>query len=224
MKLHGYIYKTTNLLNNKAYIGQHRGEFNPNYYGSGIIIRRAIEKDGKQNFKIEVLAWSLSDEQQNILEKKFIADCRNILGKENVYNISEGGDGKFWEVPPMLGKHHSKESIEKIRQSNTGLKRTKETCERIGRAQLGRGKSEGEKEKRRNTLKANGYKCSEETKERIRQTKIGDKNPAKRLDVRKKLSLSHIGYIMPEEQKRKIAISMKKTLDMKRRGLNARLQ
>jgi hypothetical protein len=35
---YGYIYKTTNLLNNRIYIGKHKGEYNPNYFGSGLII------------------------------------------------------------------------------------------------------------------------------------------------------------------------------------------
>ena len=42
----GYIYKTTNLINQKIYIGQKRGRFNPGYFGSGVYITKAINKYG----------------------------------------------------------------------------------------------------------------------------------------------------------------------------------
>ena len=44
----GYIYKTTNLINNKIYIGQHKSEkFEPNkYIGSGVVLLKAINKYG----------------------------------------------------------------------------------------------------------------------------------------------------------------------------------
>ena len=41
----GYIYKTTNKINNKIYIGQHKhADFDKQYYGSGKIILEAIKK------------------------------------------------------------------------------------------------------------------------------------------------------------------------------------
>ena len=33
--MYGYIYKTTNLVNGKIYVGQHKGEFTEDYIGSG---------------------------------------------------------------------------------------------------------------------------------------------------------------------------------------------
>lgn len=54
--MYGYIYKTTNLINGKFYIGKHKSEkYDPSYYGSGKIIRLAIKKYGLENFKNEVL-------------------------------------------------------------------------------------------------------------------------------------------------------------------------
>ena len=43
--MYGYIYKTTNLVNGKIYIGQHKSNtFDTNYYGSGTILNKAIQK------------------------------------------------------------------------------------------------------------------------------------------------------------------------------------
>ena len=43
-----YIYLTTNLINGKQYIGQHKGELNDSYLGSGTNISKAINKYGKE--------------------------------------------------------------------------------------------------------------------------------------------------------------------------------
>ena len=52
--MYGYIYKTTNLLNNKIYIGQKKSnEFlHEKYLGSGKYLLNSIRKHGKENFII----------------------------------------------------------------------------------------------------------------------------------------------------------------------------
>lgn len=49
----GYIYKTTDI-NDKVYIGQHHGEFDINYFGSGKIISKIIKKR-KNLLRVELL-------------------------------------------------------------------------------------------------------------------------------------------------------------------------
>ena len=52
-----YIYKITNLLNGKIYVGKRVREDTSDmekYYGSGIAIKLAIQKYGKENFKKNV--------------------------------------------------------------------------------------------------------------------------------------------------------------------------
>ena len=50
------IYKTTNLVNGKQYIGRDSRN-NPNYLGSGTAIKNAILKHGRDNFKKEILEY-----------------------------------------------------------------------------------------------------------------------------------------------------------------------
>ena len=70
-KKHYLVYKTTNLVNGKIYIGQHQTyDLNDGYLGSGILLRRAIEKYGEENFKREILFECSSVEEMNALIKE----------------------------------------------------------------------------------------------------------------------------------------------------------
>ena len=55
--MYGYIYKTTNLVNGKIYIGQKKSTIflGEKYLGSGIELVNAIKKYGKENFKVELI-------------------------------------------------------------------------------------------------------------------------------------------------------------------------
>lgn len=55
--MQGIIYKTTNLVNGKIYIGQHHcktDEFD-GYLGSGVSLTNAVRYYGPENFKRETL-------------------------------------------------------------------------------------------------------------------------------------------------------------------------
>jgi group I intron endonuclease len=88
---YGYIYLTTNLINNKKYIGMHT-KFDKNYFGSGLLITRAIEKYGIENFKKEILEYANNKEELGELEKKYIEKYNAAKSKE-FYNIHSGGFG-----------------------------------------------------------------------------------------------------------------------------------
>lgn len=91
IKPYGYIYKTTNLINGKIYIGKKESpDFDPNYVGSGKALWGAIKKHGRENFFTEFLISCFSKEELNAEERFLIDwfDCRVPKG----YNISEGGD------------------------------------------------------------------------------------------------------------------------------------
>jgi len=85
------IYKITNLINNKIYIGKDTTS-DQNYFGSGLLIRRAIKKYGIENFKKEILDETDNYEDLSIKEKYWIENF-NSTNIEIGYNISKGGDG-----------------------------------------------------------------------------------------------------------------------------------
>lgn len=68
--MYGYIYKTTNLINGKIYIGQHKATIfeNNNYLGSGNLIKRAIKKYGEEHFKVELI--DVAENQKELDEKE----------------------------------------------------------------------------------------------------------------------------------------------------------
>lgn len=92
-----YIYITTNLINGKRYIGQHKGEVNDSYLGSGVLFSKALEKYGKENFKKEILE-ECSEEELNEKERYWIKKF-NALEDESFYNLTEGGqEGDGWQA------------------------------------------------------------------------------------------------------------------------------
>lgn len=121
MKQH-YIYLTTNLINGKQYIGQHYGELNDSYYGSGVVIAKAIQQYGKENFTKEILAITTQEEIDE-LEKFYIAQF-NAVESDNFYNLSEGGQQgngwahahKYWQDHPEEAKRVQQENMTKLQQ------------------------------------------------------------------------------------------------------------
>lgn len=92
-KPYGLIYKTTNLINNKIYIGQTTNVQKwekREYKGSGKLIKSSIKKYGWENFKSELICYAYNQEELNDLEIKYIEEFNSIF--PNGYNISPGGD------------------------------------------------------------------------------------------------------------------------------------
>lgn len=91
--MYGYIYKTTNLVNGKIYIGQHKSSvFDPNYKGSGKLIKLAFEKYGFDNFTTTLIVKCRDKSDLNLMEKRLIK-LYNSNNLQFGYNISKGGDG-----------------------------------------------------------------------------------------------------------------------------------
>jgi len=85
------VYKTTNLLNGKIYVGKKEGD-DPSYIGSGYILKKAIAKYGKENFKKEILETCGSREELVEREIFWIKEL-NATDPDIGYNVAEGGNG-----------------------------------------------------------------------------------------------------------------------------------
>jgi len=84
------VYKITNLINGRYYIGRHATKnVNDSYMGSGIAIRNAIEKYGIENFKKEIIAEAESREELWELEKRIVNET--VVSDEKSYNMAYGG-------------------------------------------------------------------------------------------------------------------------------------
>ena len=90
------IYKITNLVNDKIYIGAHATtNVEDDYLGSGVRISQAIEKYGRDSFKKDIIAIFDTPEEMWNAEFEIVND--EFLKKENVYNIHRGGVGG-WQI------------------------------------------------------------------------------------------------------------------------------
>ena len=137
------VYKTTNLINGRFYIGAHStNDLNDNYLGTGRLISEAIRKYGRESFLREILF--VYDNPKEMYEKE-----RELVDHSNPqsYNLVEGGQGgwgwsderkteqssklsgsnnpmygvsRLGKSAPHYGRKHSPESIAKMRAAKLG--------------------------------------------------------------------------------------------------------
>ena len=123
----GYIYKTTNIITGKIYIGQHMSSsFDIKYKGSGISLSYAIKKYGWDNFYTEIIEECESLSQMNEREGYWIA-YYNSTDKSIGYNLDSGGSNN----------KHSESTKAKMSKSALGKKKSPTHCQNISRAKTG---------------------------------------------------------------------------------------
>ena len=91
------LYKTTNLLNDRFYIGMHSTEnLDDGYLGSGKRLKAEIKKYGKENFKREVLEILPSRDALEKCEAEVVTE--ELRANPLCLNLKNGGEGggKFW--------------------------------------------------------------------------------------------------------------------------------
>lgn len=153
MKEFGIVYKATNKINGKAYIGQTVGSLKARIYQhkSDAINRNdnnnfhnALLKYGENNFNWKIIDSARSRNELDLLEIRYIEKYDTF---NNGYNSTHGGwgDRDFSGTRnAMFGRKHSKETKKKIGLANSGpnsfwfgKKHSEETKRKIGRSQLG---------------------------------------------------------------------------------------
>ena len=114
------IYKITNKLNGKYYIGCHKTEDEADgYMGSGKLISKAIGKHGLDNFTKEIIERCGSETEMFQREAELV-----IIDREKTYNLQSGGRGGWGYInESKLGGHHvphTEEAKQKIKASSLG--------------------------------------------------------------------------------------------------------
>lgn len=95
----GFIYKTTNRINGKSYIGLCANKRDSDsYLGSGKLILQAIEKYGRDNFDREILEYCETDQSLRDAEIRWIEKF-DAVNSDMFYNLHEGGRGGYIHKP-----------------------------------------------------------------------------------------------------------------------------
>lgn len=197
------IYRHTNKINGKSYIGQttlktdRRWRNNGTGYRNSVKFWNAIQKYGWDNFEHIIIDQIYNQELADIEEKLQIINFNSV---KNGYNIKDGGihgkpseetkkkmseshKRKTKEEHPMYGKRHTKESKNKMSETNKGkhyshttefklgFKQTEETKNKISKANKGKVISEDQRKKISEANKDNknalGRKLTEKQKENM---------------------------------------------------------
>lgn len=133
------VYKITNIINNKFYIGStkyfitrkthHIYTLNKKIHRN-IYLQRSWDKYGEINFKFEILEENIEKESLLIREQYYLDTLKPYI-RNNGYNINPiAGSNLGFKMP--------KSAIEKIRQANIGKKHSEETKIKISEVQKGK--------------------------------------------------------------------------------------
>jgi group I intron endonuclease len=215
------IYKITNLLDGKVYIGQDSKDRDA-YFGSGLLIRRAIKKYGRENFRREVLEVCHDKPSMDAAEQRWILELQSqnpAIG----YNIAFGGEGGS----TRHGQRNSDYQKQRVREANKARPPVSaETKEKMSLAKKGqegtfKGKEHSADSKEKNRQSHLGKVASIETRQKLSDLRKGKPKSERirellrttysRMSVEdqkaraKRVSESLKGHRHSEETKRKIS-------------------
>jgi group I intron endonuclease len=173
------IYKTTNLINGKIYIGKDTKN-SPSYLGSGFLLKKAIQKYGRENFKKEILERV---DNIQILNEREIFWINYFNSIDNGYNLTIGGTGgDTFSYKPEVLKEETRKKLKKRKPSDETLRKILPNLKKFESGEnhpfYGKNQSEITKSKRKKSFELNGYpmqgkSLSQETKNKISQSKKG---------------------------------------------------
>jgi group I intron endonuclease len=164
------IYKTTNLINGKYYIGKQK-VFTPSYFGSGVALKHAIRKYGKKSFKKEILEECHSIEELKSKELGWL-DKLNAIKDKNCYNLvreTSSNNHRSYNDPKY--RKRLSESITKM--LNTLESKARLKLQNGGKNNPMYGKQRTDDFKRKISKIHSNKIVSNETREKIRAARLG---------------------------------------------------
>jgi len=190
-----YVYIITNNINGKKYIGlsiNKKPSFRKSYFGSGKLIKQAIQKHGKENFSKEIIRDFDNEDEARQFEKELI-EFNDAVKSGMFYNLAGGGYGGAG-----IGRVLSEETKEKISKSLSGRKRP-DIGEKVRNKLLGRKQSESVIAKRSLGLK-NAWEKTTDQERADRGAKISNALKGKKTKQETKDRLSRINAKLTKEQ------------------------
>jgi hypothetical protein len=146
------VYLTTNLVNNKIYVGVHSTyNLNDGYLGSGKVLKASLKKYRRKNFKRDILFHCLEPHHAYEIESMIVTE--DFITLDNTYNFCIGGKGG--------AKNFSEESKAKM------------SLTRKGRPAHNKGVPMSTEQKDKISCARTGFKCSEETKNKVSEAGKG---------------------------------------------------
>jgi hypothetical protein len=164
------IYKITNKLDGKFYVGKHQTkDLNDGYMGSGVLIRRAIEKHGVENFQKEILHVFETEAEMNE------AETRLVVISEESYNLCPGGQGGFGYInsnPEKFLTEKRLKSLTRVKDRSPNLQ--KKWKEQLKKAQQKDSykKNQSEAQKKRNREKGSWWVGKQHRQETLDKMKV----------------------------------------------------
>lgn len=182
-----YVYVITNLINNKKYIGMSinkKSWHREHYYGSGKLIKQAIVKYGKENFKKEIIK-EFDNELETRNHERYLIQETNAVDDPIYYNLCCGGHGGG-----VKGHIVTEETRQKISKNRKGIKHTEETKKIISLKKKGiNNRNQESLDKMSKSMEKYWANLSED----------------KRKEIGNKITLSNKGKITSDETKEKLS-------------------
>ena len=169
-KQYHFIYKTTNLINNKFYVGMHSTDnLEDGYFGSGKIINYSVNKHGIENHRVEILEFLPSREELKKREAEVVNE--EMLKHPLCMNLKFGGEGGWDHINSNVIERNKSQIL---RSSAGGLAAAK-VFEKGSTAAKNRSKmtntSTLANNGKYNLPSRDGKPHSEETKQKMRKSK-----------------------------------------------------
>jgi group I intron endonuclease len=174
----GIVYKWTNNINKKWYIGSHKGSVGDKYTASGVAIKRAFKKYGINSFSREIIYEGPDYREVEELVLKTLKASTSA----NSYNLKDdaiGGSG------PRTAESNKKTSDTLLKMGHKPPDRTGSLNSEVHRSKISKALT--------------GRNHSESTKTKIGDSNRGKKKPLRTEEHRQNISTAHTGMKLSPE-------------------------